>query len=201
MTGTSSSTTSQTTTTERPLISLTNPGDTIVAIYNTRAGDSVNGFDGVYPAAENYLYAIDNNLNTKYLNFGGPTCVGCSSTTEGIDTGFIVLPAISDATVARAIIFATANDLAARDPLTVTLEGSTASDASSLSQGSSWTLLYTGSSGISGDVDPGRLVYGNPQNFPNTTPYRSYRLLVTSRRGAANSIQYAECHILGYVAT
>ena len=200
MIGTTTSTTSETTT-EHPLISLTSRADTIVAIYNTRAGGSVNGLNGVYPAAENHRNAIDNNLTTKYLNFGGPTCADCSLTTEGIDTGFIVLPAISNATVARAIIFATANDLAARDPLTVTLEGSTASDASLFSRNSSWTLLYWGPSGINADVDPGRMVYGNSQNFLNTTPYRSYRVLVTSRRGGASSIQYAECHILGYVVT
>ena len=187
-------------TTERPWVPLTNPGDQIVAIYNTRAGGSVGGIDGVYPATENYTNAIDNDVTTKYLNFGGQACDGCTSTTQGIDTGYIVLPAISSATIARAILFATANDLFERDPLTVTLEGSNASDAATLSQASSWTLIYSGPSGIDANMDPGRGVYTNQQNFSNTTPYRSYRLLITSRRANANSVQYAESHILGYLA-
>ena len=178
---------------------MTNPGDPIVAIYNTKAGQSISGIDGVYPAAESHINAIDNNLTTKYLNFGGPACPTCQGTTEGIDTGYIIVPLISNTTIARAILFATADDFFERDPLRVTLEGATTSDTTLLSQGSSWNLIYNGSTGINPNIDPGRKVYGTPQNFFNTIPYRSYRLLVTSRRDLANSVQYAESHILGYV--
>ena len=145
------------------------------------------------------MNAIDNELTTKYLNFGESVCLNCTPSLEGIDTGYIVLPAISNKTIARAILFASANDFPERDPLTITLEGSNASNRTLLYQDSSWTLIYNGSTGINANMDPGRRVYGTQQNFFNTIPYRSYRLLVTSRRGAADSVQYAEGGILGYV--
>ena len=178
---------------------MTNPGDPIVAIYNTKAGEPIGGMDGVYAAGESHINAIDNNLTTKYLNFGARACLTCGTTDAGTNTGYIIQPLISNTTIARAILFATADDFFERDPLTVTLEGATTSDTTLLSQGSSWNLIYNGSTGINPNIDPGRKVYGTPQNFFNTIPYRSYRLLVTSRRDLANSVQYAESHILGYV--
>lgn len=188
------------TTTVRPLVSLTNPGDTIISVYNTSAGGPVGGVNGYSPAGEGPTNAIDHNITTKYLNCGFRGCTGGSLDSPGVGTGYIVVPAISNATIARALLFATANDRPNRDPLTVTLEGSTTSDASSLYSAASWTLICNVSTGINVAVDPGRDVYIAPQNFSNITPYRSYRLLITSQRNYSDSVQYAEGRILGYVA-
>ena len=40
--------------------------------------------------------------------------------------------------------------------------------------------------------------YSMPQqNFANTIPFRSYRLLITSQRADAWAVQYAEAEIIG----
>ena len=200
--GSTRSTTSAsiTATTQRSIVSVTKSGDRIIGLYNTTAGRSTGGFNGTYSSVNEYpLSAIDANTSTKYLNFGYKGCPRCIVYGPGIGTGFFVTPSISNATIARALLFATGNDSPNRDPITVTLEGSNASTITMLHQGSSWTLIYNGSTGISQTIDPGRETYVIQQNFSNTTPYSSYRLLITSQRGNDNSVQYSESRIIGYV--
>ena len=164
-----------------------------MGIYSTTAGGSTGGSNGMYSTtAEQPPSAIDSNVNTKYLNFGG----GSSS---GIDSGFYVIPTISSTSIARALLFATANDVPDRDPLTVTLEGSHVSSGSALDLGTSWTLIYSGPTGIDPTVDPGRTLYVAQQSFANMVAYASYRILVTSKRGSVNCVQYAEAQIIGYI--
>jgi len=139
---------------------------------------------------------IDNDTSTKYLNFGVTGGFGIEAPAPGVGTGFYVTPAISNASVAIGILFATANDSPTRDPITITLEGC---NVDALDIGSSWTLIYNGSTGISPTVDPGRMQYVAQQNFSNTIAYRSYRLLVTSQRGPDWAVQYAEAQIIGYI--
>ena len=139
--------------------------------------------------------AFDNNVSTKYLNFGGTGHSGGNLFQPGVGSGFYVTPSISNASVATGLLFATANDVPNRDPLTVTLEGS---NSDSLDSASSWTLIYTGPTGINATINPGRQIYVQPQYFYNTVAYSSYRLLVTSQRGNVSCVQYAEAQIIGY---
>ncbi|CAF1583611.1 unnamed protein product, partial [Adineta ricciae] len=143
--------------------------------------------------------AIDGDLSTKYSNYGGIGRSRSSVVGRGVGTGFFVTPSISNATIARSILFATADDSADRDPLTVTLEGSNATTNATLRLRSSWTLIYNGSTGIDCSKDPGRSRYVTQQNFPNTKIFASYRLLITSQRNISDGVQYSEAQILGYV--
>ncbi|CAF1659841.1 unnamed protein product [Adineta ricciae] len=189
-----------TTTNERPIVFLTRSSDRIVALYNTTAGQDTHGSNGIYLVSnEGPTNAIDGNLATKYFNFGNAVCYPCYVPEPGVGTGFFVTPSISNATIARSILFATANDFAHRDPLTVTLEGSNATTNVTLHLGSSWTLIYNGSTGIDCSKDPGRSRYVTQQNFPNTKIFASYRLLITSQRSLSDGVQYSEAQILGYV--
>jgi hypothetical protein len=157
------------------------------------AGGSTGGSNGVYSKpSEEPPYEIDNDTNTKYLNFG-------NESVSGIDTGFYITPNVSNTSVACALLFATGNDAPNRDPITVTLEGSNVSGVSALDLGSSWTLIYNGSTGISPTVTPNRTTYVDQQNFSNTIAYAHYRLLTTSKRGNDIATQYSEAQILGYV--
>ena len=195
----SSTSTSTTTTTARPIIAITRAGDSIMGIYNTSAGQSTGASNGVYSgASETPDKAIDGNLSTKYLNYGYRGSSANHSYNPGAGTGFYVIPTISNASVATAIRFATANDDPDRDPLTITLEGSNATIVADLNLGSSWTLIYNGSTGIHPTIAPSRLTYLSPQNFSNTIAFRSYRLLVTLQRNISDAVQYAESDILGY---
>jgi hypothetical protein len=191
-------TTQSTITNPDPLTQLTRSGDKIVGLYNTRAGQNTGGFNGIYSNAnEQPPCAIDSNTLTKYLNFGGTDCSGCTVYQPGIGTGYFVTPSISNATVARALFFATANDSPNRDPITVTLEGSNATTDAQLHQGSSWTLIYNGSTGISSTVSIGRVTYAAQQTFLNLKVFASYRLLVTSQRDNDSAVQYSEAQIFG----
>lgn len=107
-------------------------------------------------------------------------------------------PTRNVSSVACGLLFATGNDYPERDPLTVTLEGTNATSVTALNDGASWTLIYSGPTGMELPIIPPRSTYVAQQNFSNTIPFRSYRLLVTSQRNRSNSVQYAEAHIMGY---
>jgi hypothetical protein len=188
-----------TTTTARPIVSITRAGDSIIGVYNTTAGGSIGGINASFSVPAEYpLYAIDNSTSTKYLN-NGVNAGGLTAYQPGLNTGFYVSPVFSTASIALALLFATANDVPDRDPITVTLEGTNVTNAVSFNLGSSWTLLYSGPTGINATVDPGRLTFVAQQNFANTLAFRSYRLLVTSQRGNTSCVQYSEAQILGYL--
>jgi len=176
-------------------IIITRPGDTIIGLYNTTAGGSTGGKNGSYSADTEYPEkAIDNSTETKYFNYGTFVNRNSNRPNAGVGTGFYVTPSISNASLVVALRFATGNDLEQRDPLTVTLEGT---NSTSLDIGSSWTLIYNGSTGL--ESDPGRKSYGVQQNFTNTIRCASYRLLVTSQRGMHIGVQYSEVEIIGYI--
>ncbi|CAF4562773.1 unnamed protein product [Rotaria sp. Silwood2] len=153
------------------IVSITNLDDIIVGLYSTSAGQSTGGANGVYSTVSE----------------------------QPPKAGFFVVPSISNASVAVAIRFATANDFPNRDPITVTLEGTNVTTIEALHLGSSWTLIYSGPTGINSTTAPARSRYVPQQNFSNTIAFRSYRLLITSQRGLADCVQYAEAQILGYV--
>lgn len=170
------------------------PGSPIVAIYNTTAGGNSTAStagtasEGQYPTNEPAPAAIDNNTATKYLNFGTGGGSSVSSATKGVGTGFYVTPT-DGASVVRSFRITTANDAPARDPLAITIEGSNAT-GDALALGASWTLLYSGSTGI--ETDPGRFIAGPILGFENSTSYSSYRVLTTAQRASANSVQFSE---------
>ncbi|CAF1556078.1 unnamed protein product [Didymodactylos carnosus] len=191
-------TTVTTTTTTRSMIQLAQPGDPIFGICNTTAGgDSTpsvisgtnpcNFYTGEIPSN-----AIDNNYLTKYTNFGSGT-ISTSSPTQGCNTGFYTTPSMGPS-VLKAFVFITGNDNPNRDPTAITIEGS--NSTTSLTIGTSWTLIYSGLCGLSSD--PGRRMSGVQQRFTsNTVAYLSYRLLITTQRGSECSVQYSEAIFLG----
>ncbi len=185
-----------TTTTLGPLLPITHADDLIFGLYNTTAGGSTGGFAGRFSTvSEEPPMAIDGLLTTKYLNYGNNGSNGVTIVQPGINTGFYVTPNISTASIACALLFATGNDAPNRDPLTVTLEGT---NSLAFNSSSSWTLIYNGPTGIDPLIAPNRSTYCTMQNFSNTIPFQSYRLLITSQRGNDDSVQYAESQILGY---
>lgn len=78
----------------------------------------------------------------------------------------------------------------------MTIEGSNQM-GTALSQGSSWTLIYNGTTGL--DDDPDRKNIGVMILLPmNLKIFSSYRLLITSKRGNGNLVQYSELQLFGY---
>lgn len=147
---------------------------------------------GNYYPSEIASYTCDGNLTTRYTNFGP-----CNSSTLlsfcGLNSGFYRTPQ-RGASLITGLRICTSPIRPIRDPLTVTLKGSN-QPASALNLGSSWTLLYSGVSGLA--TDPGRSACGIIQNFSNTVWYSSYRFVVTSKRGADSCASYAEVQLIG----
>jgi glucose/arabinose dehydrogenase len=153
---------------------LLTPGDAIIAIDL----DSDTGTNSASPGGEGVANVIDNNVGTKYLNFGE------------LNTGFIVTPGAS---VVRSFTITTANDVAARDPVSFVLQGTNDTITSaphSNGRNENWTTIATGS--IAAPV--ARLATASPISFTNNTSYTSYRLFFPEVRNpdAANSMQLAE---------
>ena len=148
-----------------------------------------NYYDGEIPR-----YALDQNINTKYTNFGDCYRNGFNQDC-GTDTGFYVTPQ-QGATLLLAIQFTTANNIPERDPLSIIIEGSNAT-SSALMLGASWSLIFSISTGL--EIDPGRKTDGPLVCLPkNVVWYTSYRILVTSIRDSNDAVQYSEVKLFGY---
>ena len=178
--------------------SITSNQDTIVAIWNSAAGQnsqnaSVGVYSGEYPSNEGPSNCMDLNCASKYLNFGTANQFS-SSYVAGVGTGFYAIPIIG-ATVATFFQMQKGNDNPSRDPITCTLEGSNMTGAA-LTMGSSWTLLYNGSTGINSTVDPGRSTWATVQSLSSRGSFTAYRFLVTSQRDFATCVQYSEFRLL-----
>ncbi|GEM_PF-2186729 len=189
--------TAATVTTPRPFV--TAADDTITGFYQGALGgnhvaSSAGSGAGQYPATQPPAKAIDDNATTKYLNYGNGSSA-TTSPTKGVGTGFCITPAATiGASIVTGIQIVTAGDTPSRDPLTVSVEGTSATGNFNL--GSTWTPIADNVNlGI--DTDPGRQSYGPLILFNNDRPYRSYRVMVKSQRGIANSVQYAEMRLVG----
>ena len=156
-------------------------------LWNTRAGRNSNL---KISSNETVSHVFDRNIRTSY----GFSSTNISSIRSGLNTGFY---ASMNATVCivTGFRFTTAIDQPKQDPIAITLEGSNA-DKFSLKFGKSWTLIYNGSSGL--DIDPGRGKTGSLQRFHNSQFYRSYRMLVVSKRDSDHGVHYSEFEFYGH---
>lgn len=172
--------------------------ETVYGVWNTTAGDditsSVAGVDvGNYYFGEIPHNVCDNNILSKYTNFG-PCTSSTNTTICGLNTGFYRTLQRGPSLIIGLQV-CTANSKPLRDPITITFEGSNESP-SALNLGSSWILIYRGVSGLT--TDPGRYSCGIPQYFhENSIRYKSYRFLVTSKRGHESSVQYSDVVFFG----
>jgi hypothetical protein len=179
---------------------LTNTMETVYGIWNTTAGgDSTPSTVGMgvgnYYPGEIPNNAFDNQTNTKYTNFGTCVLASAGSLACGQATGLYLTPQGGPSLLLN-LQFCTGNDLSNRDPFTITVEGSNQS-ASFLTLGSSWMLIYNGSTGLQPITN--RYTCGAIQSvLNNSILYSSYRILVTSKRGVEVATQYSEVKLMGY---
>ena len=118
---------------------------------------------------------------------------------KGVGTGFVVMPQNGlRSSMIQAFQFGTANDVAQRDPLVITIEGSSTKNTVNQLIGSSWNLIYYGSTGINAASDPGRSVYGTLQTVTSPESYIAYRILIVAQRASENSVQYSEFRLFGH---
>lgn len=148
---------------------------------------------GQYPATQVVNNVIDRNITTKYLNFGNTT-VNVPTTLGGVGSGFYITISLGALSILTRFRIATGDDLPNRDPFIVSIEGS---NSGNLTQGTSWTLIYNGSTGL--ETDPGRNAFGPYQLVPNFKPFSSYRFLTLAKRSVDDSVQYSEVEFYGYL--
>lgn len=179
---------------------LTTTNETAYPVWNTSVGrDSTPATVGTnvgnfYPG-EIASYAFDNTTGTKYTNFGVCALSATLSSSCGLNTGIYVTPQRGPSSL-FILQFCTANDLPDRDPFTITIEGSN-QPSSSLTLGSSWALLYNGTTGL--QTHTTRFECGPVLPVSNNSNwYSSYRVLVTSIRGNEVATQYSELRLMGY---
>ncbi len=107
---------------------------------------------------------------------------------SGLDTGFYLTPIRGRSLLVRFRLGTGNNPLERnRDPINITIEGS---NNDNLNKGTSWTLIYDGTSGLKDTTSRSR--YGDFVDIQNTISYASYRFLVTAKRGVDMSVEYSE---------
>jgi len=130
------------------------------------------------PGSEEVTKAIDNNINTKYLNWGAGSAAPANS-------GFVVTPA-TGATIITKLTFTSANDDSGRDPLTFTLEGSRDGG------GSYATIIAAGNTNLSTT----RFAKSESAEITNQEWYSTYRLTFPQLRSGP-LMQIGEVELLG----
>jgi hypothetical protein len=139
----------------------------------TQPLDFISPTSGNSPDKEGVINAIDNNPNTKYLNF------------DKLNAGFTVTPS-AGSSVVTGLRLTSANDAPERDPVTFQLSGS--------NDGQTFTEIAAGKI----PDFTGRFVAVEVA-FTNQTAYRFFKLLFPTVRDAASAVavQIAEVELLG----
>lgn len=161
----------------------------------TTPSDSVTGFGGTWPDAENPKNTID-GTTTKYLNRGANNG---GNPFQG-PVGFVVTPS-QGRTILQAVRFYTANDAPERDPADYKIEGSN-------NGGASYTLIQAGPLNLptarntSGAALDPIAQFIQQVAITNSTAYSTYRVSFNSVRDVTGGLmQIGEVEMLGTVDT
>jgi len=159
--------------TQAASIDVTGPGDTVKGVPD----------DADWPAGEAPAFVIDDDINTKYLHFGGD-----------VNTTGIQVTASLSGKIVTGLSLITANDAPERDPVTFELYGS------NVSIDGPYTLI------ASGDIVdfsqatawPRQTKNETPISFENDVAYDHYQVLFTAVRVPGNGccMQIAEVELL-----
>ncbi len=165
--------------------------DTRVKTRITQPSDLIFASSGNSRDSEGVANAIDNNKNTKYLNWDSGRDGNQIGTFS--PSGFAVQPA-EGPTVVTGMGIQSANDASDRDPDVVVLEGSNDANLTSYESGT-WTPITTIS-----NIAAGFTARFESQEFffSNAIPYRNYRWRVEATRIMPNRccMQVAEVWLL-----
>ncbi len=164
------------------------PTDFIIALDATADSHSAYPGDPAHAGNEGPLGAFDNDVTTKYLNFGR--------------RGTGVIFGTNGASTVKSLQLFSANDAQERDPASYVLFGTNDAvasvDNSNGLGGEAWTLIQQGvfsPPSTGGPLNDGRQAPYAPINLTNSTSYTSYKLYFPKvRAGNANSMQVSEIH-------
>lgn len=165
--------------------------DTYAGGMSTFAVEGASGA-GTYFTGHLAENLFDGRFTTRYTSRGNSSS-GVNAI-AGLNTGFYVTVAQCQPTLTM-FRFATASGTSppSRDPLAVTVEGT---NCDTLSNCTSWSLLYTGTTGL--DNVTNRSSYGNYETISSPQSFTSYRFLVTQKRSNSDYVAYSEVELYGY---
>ncbi|MBL9169838.1 MAG: CotH kinase family protein [Verrucomicrobiales bacterium] len=160
---------------DRPQASSPEPVEPVAPASDvSQPGDFITATSPNSPSNETVINAIDNNSQTKYLNF------------DKLNAGLTVTPS-SGEVVVTGLRLTSANDAPERDPTRFTLSGS--------HDGANFSLIATG-------TVPTFTARFMPVSvtFTNTQAWKHFRLLFPTVRDAASAVavQIAEVELLGW---
>lgn len=182
---------------------MTKTNETVYGIWQTIAGGnssaaSVGSNSGNYPSGSEPYNLFDNSVFTSYKTYGECTSyIFSASSVCGEKTGFYFSPLRGPTLLLGFQFSAIVGVNLFTNPQTLTLEGSNASPTA-LTLGSSWTLIYSGETGLDALLSLGQagsIIWIST----NSTWYSSYRLLITSKAGFDTTVAYSEVEFYGYV--
>ncbi|CAF4148415.1 unnamed protein product [Adineta steineri] len=186
-----------TTTTTQVIPSKINSFNTIYAVWNVSAGrNSLRALAGTsmgeYWYTESPQNVFDGNLTSGICSYGR-----CNYTYDADDCGQntgLYATAQDGAFILSGFRIAAGHLNRYRDPLLITIEGSNLAGLT-LTLGSSWTLIYSGTSGLS--IDPGRNAFGQTQVIANNNlAFASYRILIIRKHGYDTCVGISEIQLL-----
>jgi hypothetical protein len=171
----------------------------IYPVWSTIAGGdslpaSPGGGVGQYYQNHNVSNVFDGRRDTLYCNYGSCN-VSSSGPSCGQNTG-IYVTFQRESFILAAFVVVNPYHSSIRAPLRMTIEGSN-QIGMNLTRGSSWTLLYNGTTGL--NIDPGPYNPGIKQTLGNNRlQFSSYRLLISEKRGYDTCTEYGEIELYGY---
>lgn len=168
----------------------------VYAVWDTRAGGNSTPATAGYTQGSLYPPGLPNSLFdgdlTTTLDMYGVCNISYYGAECGENTGVYAVSR-RGAFVLTAFRIGTGYYGSSRDPMFMTIEGSNQTD-SSLTLGSSWTLLYNGTSGLA--VHPGLFSWGIKQTVSNNSlAFTSYRFLILSKRDSESCVEFSEIQV------
>ncbi|CAF4124771.1 unnamed protein product [Adineta steineri] len=185
------------TTTTQVTPSKINLFNNIYAVWNVSAGrNSLRALAGTsmgqYWYTESPQNVFDGNLTSGICSYGRCNYI-YDADDCGQNTG-LYATAQDGAFILSGFRIAAGHLNRNRDPLLITIEGSNLA-GSTLTLGSSWTLIYSGTSGLS--IDPGRNAFGQTQVIANNNlAFASYRILIIRKHGYDTCVGISEIQLL-----
>jgi len=154
---------------------VTTPGDPVIGQPNNTR----------WPSGEAPSYAIDDNIDTKYLHF--------RDREESGEVGIIITPLAAGSTVVQGLAFVTGGDAPDRDPISFVLYGSNGT-----ADVGPWTQIASGPvPDFIGGNWPRKTATETPMIFSNSTAYAHYKLMFPDIQGGIGSLfQISEIELL-----
>jgi hypothetical protein len=173
---------------------------TVYPIWNTTVGgnsvpSSIGTLSGEYWTDHRPSNVFDGNWTSSFCSYGAVCNYSRFDVHCGENTGVYVT--LQDGPIILTGFLVVSGEYGYdRDPTKMTIEGSN-QNGIALTLGSSWTLLYNGTTGL--NTVQTQNTPGIQQSLDdNELHFDSYRFLISQKRGVQTCVEYSEIELFGY---